>query len=142
MKSDYIPCNNLTYFEMCQARNWAMYVMNNTNVKLVLDVTNVDKTSKWFLLTTIPQEYGDIKLVHWIGIQKEKSLEYTNHDTTLTTLHIRFFTLSMFPLSLYVGLYDMSTMTRWGETCLIIWDRSHPEVTNSGYAEGRCPLTV
>ena len=135
------PCNDLTFFELCAARNWAMYVLkSHVNVKLVLDVTNTNKTSRWFLLNDIPQIASGVKLDYWHGVQKENEIEYTNtnNDSTSTTLHIRSFISSRFP-SLYVSLYDMDTGIRFAPLCLIIWERNHPEVSNQGYAEGRCP---
>ena len=126
---------------MCSAIRWAMYVMNSiSDVKLVLDVTNVDKTSRWFLAHNIPQAYANTNLVKWFGIQNENSIEYTNGDGSNTTFLIRAFNCSTFPFSLYVSLYNMSTKARFAPMCLIIWDREHPEFTNQGYAEGRCPI--
>jgi hypothetical protein len=151
MKNEPIPCNDLTYFEMCSGLRWAMYVMNAfPNVKLVLDVTGVDKSARWFLANNIPQAYADTNLVKWFAVQKENTIEctieytieYTNGDTSDTAFYIRSFTCSTFPSSLYVSLYDMSTNSRFAPMCLIIWDRKHPEVTNPGYAEGRCPQHI
>lgn len=140
METEYIPCNDLTYFEMSSALRWAMYTMNSfSDVKLVLDVTSVDKTSRWFLENNIPQAYANTKLVKWFGIQKENSIEYTNGKGINTIIVIHAFTYSRFPFEMYVSLYDMSTSTRFAPMCLIVWDRKHPEVTNQGYAEGRCP---
>ena len=40
--------------------------------------------------------------------------------------------------SLFVGLYD-ETGARIFDHCLVMWDRTRPEVTNQGHAPGRCP---
>ena len=145
MEAEPIPCNSLTYFEMCSALRWALCVMNSIpDMKLVLDVTSVDKTSRWFLAHNIPQAYADTKLVEWLAVQNEHAIEYTNGDgCTQTTFLIRAFTCAFTcHNSLYVSLYNMSTNSRFAPMCLIIWDRDHPEVTNQGYAEGRCPQNV
>lgn len=137
-----MECNDLTFFELSAARTWAMYVLNSqhTPVKLVLDVTGVNKTSRWFLLNDIPQTSGGIKLVSWHGVEKENVIEYKNSDDDpTTTFHIRSFTSSR---SLNVSLYDITTGSRFAPLCLVIWDRKYPEVTNQGYAEGRCPVAV
>lgn len=136
-------CNNLTYFELCSALRWALYVINSIpNVKVVLDVTSVDKTTRWFLAHNIPQAYADTKLVEWFAVQNEHSIEYTNSDNANTTFLIQVFTSITFPSSSYVSLYNMSTNARFAPMCLIIWDREHPEITNQGYAEGRCPQNI
>jgi len=147
METEAIPCNDLTYFEMCSGLRWAMYVMNaHPNVKLVLDVTGVDTTTRWFLANHIPQAYADTNFVKWFAVQKENTIEYTNGDGCTqgdnTTFSIQAFTCSTFPSSLYISLYDMNTNSRFAPMCLIIWDRKHPEVTNPGYAEGRCPNSI
>jgi hypothetical protein len=143
MEIEAIPCNELNYFELCKACTWAMCATNSfENVKLVLDVTSVKHTFSWFLVNNIPRAYFDTKLVEWLGVQKENSIEYTNSNTTDTTFIIRAFKSSTFPSSLYVSLYNMSTNIRFAPMCLIIWDREHPECTNQGYAEDRCPNSI
>ena len=138
--SECISNTNLTHFEICQARTWAMYVLkSNVNTRLILDVTDRHKTSIWFLAHDIPQEHGGVKLGPWYGICKENVIEYMNGDNATDTLHIRAFTVSSFPSSLYISLYNTTTNARFAPMCLIIWDRAHPEVTNQGYAPGRCP---
>jgi len=130
----------MTYFEMCHARTWAMYILkSHVDTRLVLNVTDVDKTSRWFLTNDIPQKYGLVNLDTWFGVQKENTIEYTNGDNPTCTLHIRAFTDSAFPNSLYTSLYNMTTRARFAPLCLVIWHRAHPEVTNQGYAPGRCP---
>jgi hypothetical protein len=140
---DCVPCNDLTFFELSAARTWAMYVLNShANVKLVLDVTGANKTSRWFLANDIPQTSGGITLVPWRAVQNEHTIEYTNSENDhVTTWHIRSFTSSRFP-SLYVSLYDIITGARFAPLCLIIWERNHPDVSNQGYADGRCPEFV
>ena len=60
MDTEPIPCNNLTYFELCSAVRWALYAMNSiSNVKVVLDVTSVDKTARWFLAHILKQMNSD-----------------------------------------------------------------------------------
>lgn len=135
--SEYIPNKNLTYFEICQARTWAMYALRFTiNTRLILDVSDIDKTSIWFLTNEIPQEHGGVKLGSWFGIFNENTIEYMNSDNASDTLHIRVFTD---PSSLYISLYDTTTNVRFAPQCLIIWNRIRPEITNQGYAPGRCP---
>lgn len=133
-----VRCNDLTFFELCAARNWAMYVLNScANVKLVLDVTNMDKTSTWFLAKDIPHNNGS-----WKGVQNKQTIEYTNRkEDPVTTYYICAFVSQRFP-SLYVSLYDITTGCRFSSLCLIIWERNHPEVSNQGNADGRCPPTI
>lgn len=144
--SECIPNTNMTYFEMCQARTWAMYILNNHleppfGIKLVLDVTNIDETSRWFLINDIPQYSGCVKLIEWDGILKDNTIEFTTSEycENPLTLHIRSFTSSVFTSSLYFSLYNMTTGAIFAPVCLIIWDRKYPEVINQGYAPGRCP---
>jgi len=130
----------MTYFEMCHARTWAMYILkSHVDTRLVLNVTDVDKTSRWFLTNDIPQKYGLVNLDPWFGQQKENTIEYTNGDTPTSTLHILAFTHSAFPSSLYISLYNMTTGARFAPLCLVIWNRARPDFTNQGHAQGRCP---
>lgn len=147
MDTDLIPCGNLTYFEMCSALRWALDGMNNSpDVKIVLDVTSVDDTSRWFLANHIPQPYAGTKFVRWIGTykQNEQIIEYTNgneNEDEKMTFIIRAFTDTAFPRTVCVTLYNMDGV-RFAPMCIVIWDRKYPEVTNQGYAEGRCPKSI
>ena len=154
MDTEMVPCDNLTYFEMCSALRWALDGLNNSpGVKIVLDVTGLDETSRWFLANHIPQPYTCTKLVRWIGTYKTNEerniIEYTNgndgddnNENEKMTFLIRAFTDTACPSSVCVTLYNISTHVRFAPLCLVIWDRRHPEVTNQGYAEGRCPNSI
>ena len=53
-------------------------------------------------------------------------------------LCIHIFEDPVFYNNAYVGLYD-SEGKRYGDTCLIIWNKRDPKLVNPGYAPGRCP---
>jgi hypothetical protein len=117
-----------------------MYTLNSwKNIEIVLDASGIDESSKWFLVQDIPQYNGGVKLVDWHGLEKNNSVvSFVNGDKIEKTLHIRYFTNELFPSSLYVSLYDDSGKI-FAPSCLIIWNRKRPHVTNHGYAPGRCP---
>ena len=130
----------LTYFEMCQARTWAMYVLNSrTDVKLILDVKDIDDTSLWFLVRDIPQFHGGVKLANWHGTCQGNTVEFTNSDVVKTTFEIRAFTEKN---SVFISLYDVVKGLRFAPVCLVIYDRKSPEIANQGYAPGRCPEEI
>ena len=138
----------LTFFELCQARSWAMSVLNSfVDVRIVLDASDVDKTGRWFLVQDIPQRHGGVQLSNWDAMQQKEEehlLEFSNRkrmnlNFNCTTVHIRAFVQTFTESSsMYVGLYD-ETGARFIDACLVVWNRTHPEVTNQGYAPGRCP---
>lgn len=74
----------MNYFEMCQARTWAMYTLNSwKNIEILLDASGINESSKWFLVQDIPQYNGGVKLADWHGSQKDKScISFVNGDKT------------------------------------------------------------
>lgn len=127
----------LTYFELYQARLWAIHTLNShANMKFILDVNDVDESSKWFLSEDSRQCNNS---VYWYSFRNRNKIEFSNSNNPTTTLHIMSFTNDIFLSSLYISLYNMTTGTRFETSCLIIWDRAHPHLTNIGYADGRCP---
>lgn len=132
-----------SYFELCQARTWALCTLNNytDNIHVHLSLKDVDPVSIWFL-RQVPQYSGSILLRQWRVINDDKDMVYSNeignsNANVCMHLYIKLFVDSN---SLYVGLYDKDG-NRWCDACLVIWLRNRPHVTNPGYAPGRCPDT-
>lgn len=129
----------MNYFEMRQARTWAMYTLNNLeNIEIILDANNINDSEKWFLMHDIPQRDGGVTLAEWRGSQETNGMiSFVNGDKIEKSLHIFNFTNDT---SLYASMYDTNG-NMFIPMCLIIWDRKRPHVTNEGYAPGRCPPT-
>lgn len=136
----------LTYFELSQARTWAMCALNATpNMSVLLDVSEVDGASRWFLERDLPRSSGGVELARWSAVHNDSLIEFSNRESSeieCTTVHLRAFveTFAM-SSSLYFGLYDGSG-ARFVDACLVVWDREHPEVSNQGRAPGRCPERI
>lgn len=134
----------LSFFELSQARTWAMGVLNmQPNVRVLLDVSGVDSAGRWFLERDLPRSSGSVGLARWNAARNGSVIEFSNRESSeveCTTVHLRAFveTLASSTSSLYFGLYDTSG-ERYIPACLVLWDRKHPEVTNQGFAPGRCP---
>ena len=143
---------NLSYFELSQARTWAMYSLHliprsrfviDLPVESVESVESVDaaaSSSSWFLVHDIPQYHGGVKLADWTGKRNSHGtqLVFTRDDVgddVDACLYVRAFRRYN---SLYVGLYKENGAI-FAPVCLVIWNRDAPEVTNQGYSGGRCP---
>ena len=123
------------YFELYQARTWALYALNyhnEQNIHIHLHIKDVDQTCLWFL-KDIPQYAVQKWYSKHDGDYIIFDRDYKSEDIIKIFIHL--FTDNN---SVYVGLYDEFGKL-WNDICLIIWDKNHPEVTNPGYASGRCP---
>ena len=118
---------NLSYFELCQARKWAMELLKTHNVRIRLDVSNVNQSSRWFIMNEISES--------WHGRVQDDYIEFYKEETDHTNVYIRTFEQDK---SLFFGLYDTNGL-RLCPICLVIYNRKYPEVSNQGYAPGRCP---
>lgn len=128
-----------SFFELSQSRTWALFALNKLdNIKVYLNVKDVDKTSRWFL-QEIPKCYGSISLKDWVSKEEEDYIVfYKSKGKESESLYINLFEDKQDKDRLYTGLY-YEYGTRWADVCLVIWNRKHPEVTDQGVAVGRCP---
>ena len=128
------------YFVLCKARTWALYTLNSRNVKVYLDISDVqDPVWEWFL-HEIPQYSGTTKLNNWKAKKECQYLVYNkeNDNAIAEDVYIKIFESTDKKKTKYVGLYDKDEKILCC-LCLIIYDTERPHVTNQGYAPGRCP---
>lgn len=135
-----------SFFELYQARLWSLYALNSHhNVKRYLDISDIiDPSWEWFL-KDIPQYNGSKKLDEWKAKRESGYLVYSkevptfNHTpTTSDEVYIRIIQCPQQKKTKYVGPYDKNGK-RWCDLCLVIWNTDRPDVTNQGFAPGRCP---
>ncbi len=105
----------LTFFEMSQARTWAMGVLNmQPNMRVLLDVSGVDSTGRWFLERDLPRSSGGVELARWKAERDGSLIEFSNRESSeaeCTTVHLRAFAETLATSStssLYFGLYTAS----------------------------------
>lgn len=65
----------------------------------------------------------------------------TSYTIPIPLLYMRVFEDDVLYNNAYVGLYTANG-TRWGDRCLIVWNKFEPVSVNSGYAPGRCPEQI
>jgi hypothetical protein len=130
------------FFKYKQALMWAMSVLENSNKKLkklkklVLNVKDLDATSRWFLYDN---HYAPLTSRVWEVSERGDELFFaTGFYDFKEPIYIHLFDIAG---STYVGLYD-STGKRCFDICLIIWNNLKMEIANQGYAPGRCPESI
>ena len=122
----------LSNLELNEIKSWALYLLDKfkENVRINLDITNIECDNY-----EIPQNYGIYSINQNCSIKKNNNYLQFSKDDNNTDIFIHYFENYN---SLYVSLYDKNGK-RWFDTCLIIWSRTNPKLTNFGYAPGRCP---
>lgn len=132
------------FFELCQARSWALYTLNSHNFNVYLDITNVsDPSWEWFL-REVPQTNGSIRLNEWKAKRDSHYIVYSKQSNVTCTekdAYLHVFQCDLSHTTKYVGVYDKDGI-RLCDLCLIIWDIRKPHVTNQGFADGRCPRVI
>lgn len=128
-----------SFFELCQARTWALYTLKGHDVRIYLDISHVtDPAWEWFL-TEIPQQSGCTRIEEWNTKKEGKYLTYSKDlSTDNAEVYIHIFECPTSKKTKYVGLYNKDGK-RHCDICLVIWNTDHPHVTNPGFAPGRCP---
>ena len=131
-----------SYFELLQARNWALYTLKSRDVNVYLNISNItDPSFKWFLEKI--HDSGVTKNINNWKVKKESHyfVYSKDHANTVTDIYIHIFQCPQSQNTKYVGLYEKDGR-RLCDLCLIIWDVNRPHVTNQGYAPGRCPDSI
>lgn len=123
------------------ARKWALHEIEfsiNGNVHLYMNVKDIPQDYLFFL-KEVPRRWGFCKLENWWEKEEGDCIIF-NRDVSgpIINAHIQIFEHKD---SAYAALYD-DNGKRMTDHCLVIWDKSKPDVNNPGYAPGRCPDTI
>lgn len=144
-----------SFLEWYQARTWALCTVQRPDrpdrpdappatVRLHIALKDLaDPAWVWFL-REIPRAWGTDRLEDWFTWADDEHLIYSNalsreRPERLVRLHLHLFDGEH--NNAYAGLYDEEGK-RWGDACLVIWDKKRPDLSNKGYAPGRCPDTL
>lgn len=133
-----------SFLVLIVARDWALshcQELGYKNPHLHLDITNVDDVYG-YLFRQIPQTYGLMKLDYWSALVKDGNTETTvvydkdeHRCEKVSNIYLKTFEEGE---SLFAALYDENAK-RIGDKCLIFWNKKSPDITNIGYACGKCP---
>ena len=105
----------MSFFELCQAKNWALAHLKSHNVSASLDVRNISEPAwKWFL-QDIPQYYGGVRLEEWHCIDSGNCLVYSKTSSDIN-VRIHVIQCRVFTNTKYVGLYKEDG-TRYCDAC-------------------------
>lgn len=131
--------------ELIQIRSWALFVLNHSdNFMVYLNINNIDRKSDLRFLqksTKYSPSFGYIRN-GWSSKQEGNYIVFyknNNNNKELKSIYIHLFEDKENNNDrLYAGLYD-EYGKRYLDFCLVIWNRKYPDITNTGYAIGRCP---